>query len=56
MDIFEAMAAEYLRHPGAGGFIRSRAIGDDRAVPRDVVEMSLHLIGWHAQCPGYFHL
>jgi hypothetical protein len=39
MHILPATVAEFLRHPGAGCFVRSSAVGYDGAVLRNLVQM-----------------
>ena len=54
MHIFEAVIVQDLRHTGARAFVRSSAIGYDRAISRNVREMFLDLIGRDADCAGQF--
>jgi hypothetical protein len=48
MHIFPTTFREFLRHPGAGSFVRSSAVGYDRAVLWYLVEMFGELIGGNA--------
>jgi len=49
MRVFPTTIREFLRHPGAGCFVRSSAVGYDRAVLWNLIEMFRDLIGRHAQ-------
>lgn len=55
VNIFEAMATEYLRHTSARCLVGSGAIGDNGPVLRNLMEMAIHLIGRHANRPRHFH-
>ena len=48
MHIFVAVLFENVRHPGAGRFVRSSAVGHDRPIAWNVGEMWLDLIGGNA--------
>jgi hypothetical protein len=47
---------ENVRHPGAGRFIRSSAVGDDRAITWDVCDVLLDQVGWNADRARQFGL
>ena len=49
MHVFPTTFTQFLRHPGAGCFVRSSAIRYDRAVLRYLIEMCCDLVGGHAQ-------
>lgn len=49
MDIFPTTFTEFLRHTGAGCFVRSRAVGYHCAILWYLIEMFLDLIGRHAK-------
>jgi hypothetical protein len=51
-----AVLFENVRHPGAGRFIRSSAVGDDCAVTWDVCEVLLDKVGWNADRARQFGL
>jgi hypothetical protein len=49
MNILPTTVTEFLRHTGAGCFVRSSAVGYNRAVLWYFIEMFLDLIGGHAK-------
>src|SRR5215216_4744722 len=48
MHVFPTTFSEFLRHTGAGAFVRSSAVGYDRAILWYLVEMLCELIGGNA--------
>src|SRR5688572_17506429 len=56
MRIFVIVLLEYVRHTGAGRFVRSSAVGYDRAVARNVGEMFLDLVRRHSNRAGQFRI
>jgi len=48
MDVLPTTFSEFLRHTGAGCFVRSSAVSYDCAILRYLIEMYLDLIGGHA--------
>jgi hypothetical protein len=56
MNILPTTVTELLRHPGAGCFVRSSAVGYDRAVLWYLIEMFLDLIGRHAKSIRQFFI
>jgi hypothetical protein len=49
MNVFPTTFGEFLRHTGAGCFVRSRAVGYDCAILWYLVEMFLDFVGRHAK-------
>jgi len=56
MHVFEVMLFENVRHTGARSFVRSSAIGHDRAVAWNVREMLFDLIGRDANRARQFRV
>jgi len=56
MNIFPTAVNKFLRHTGAGCFVRSSAIGYNCAVLWYLIEMFLDLIGGHAQSIRQFRI
>jgi len=54
MNVFPTAISEFLRHTGAGSFVRSSAVSYDRAVSWYLIEMFRELIGGNAQSVRQF--
>jgi len=46
VHILVAVLFENVRHPGAGSFVRSSTVGNNRSIAWNIGEMLLDLIGW----------
>ena len=49
MNVFPTTLREFLRHPGAGSFVRSGAVSYDRAILWYLIEMFRELVRGNAQ-------
>jgi hypothetical protein len=56
MHVFPTGFSEFLRHPGAGSFVRSGAVRYDCAVFWDFVEMLGEFIAGYANGVGQFRI
>ena len=45
MHVYPAARGQILRHPGVRSFARSSAVGNHRAVVRNLIEMLLEFVG-----------
>jgi hypothetical protein len=54
MNIFPTAIREFLRHTGAGSFVRSSTVSYDRAVLWYLIEMFRELVGGNAQSVRQF--
>ncbi len=51
-DALDSILSEQQRHTGAGRFVRSSAVQNHFAVPRETVALFLELLGLHVQRSG----
>jgi hypothetical protein len=54
MHVFPTAFTEFLRHTGAGSFVRSSAVGYDCAISWYFVQMFREFLGGHAKSVWQF--